>query len=107
MSSTHELLEIIAALKRRLEQAQARAAEAISAAPAGEGPDLSQEIQRLRDQLAAGAVGQEMVQVTLHQAAPPPAGDGAPELPPHLTARALRLVRQARERLDRLRAVHG
>jgi HD-GYP domain-containing protein (c-di-GMP phosphodiesterase class II) len=107
MSSSLDLLEMIAALKHRLEQANARVGKESALVPAvATGPTIPERIQQLRQQLLNGVAGQQVLQITMHQATTP-SGEGAAELPPHLTARSLRLVREARDLLARLRSLDG
>jgi HD-GYP domain-containing protein (c-di-GMP phosphodiesterase class II) len=109
MSNTHDLLEMITALKIRLEQAQARVDDAAGPRPASihQKDDIGVRLQHLREQLTTAAAGQQVLQLTVQTATTGPAGDGAAELPPHLTARAVRLLRQAHDLLGQLRTLEN
>jgi HD-GYP domain-containing protein (c-di-GMP phosphodiesterase class II) len=101
MSETQVLLSKIAALRQRLEQAQGLIRDAGSTAASLLEGD-AEPVSVLERKVAAGARQHALLDTSLRQLAPGPAGEGT-SLPAQLTARAARLLRRGGELLGQLR----
>jgi hypothetical protein len=104
MTTTQDLLGVIADLRQRLERAQGSAGGiGPVAAPACQHTE-AEGLDRLRKKIAAANRDQHLLQSALRQAG---SFADAGALPPHLTSRAARLVRQTRELLHQLKNFTG
>jgi hypothetical protein len=101
MSETQVLLSKIATLRQRLAEGLIRDAGAAAASLLQAGAD---SVNLLEHKVAAGARQHALLDTSLRQLAPGPAGEGA-SLPAQLTARAARLLRRGGELLGQLRAL--
>ncbi len=101
MTTTHDLLGVIAALRQRLEQAQHLAGDADSVATAVLNRAGAEALAGLRQRVDAGCQDTQLMHQALRQAGS--TTTMASELPPHLTNRANRLLQQNRELLNWLK----
>lgn len=102
MSTTQELLSMIATLRQRLEQAQHLAQDAGSVAAVLEHPTALGTVPALRQKISAGSRQLVEMQRTFQEVVSVPEAP-PPELPAHLTSRALRLLQQTRSLLLQLK----
>jgi HD-GYP domain-containing protein (c-di-GMP phosphodiesterase class II) len=103
MTSTQDLLGVIAALRQRLDQAQSLASDAGSAVASVLKRAAMPPIGRLRQQIVTGLGVQQQLQTALHLAGLGDAGHGSTSMPAQLTTQAARLVQQTRDLLGRLK----
>lgn len=106
MNKAESLLGKIAALRVRLEQAQTLAQDASHVAANFLQPRAEEAIQRLHQRVSRISEHAALLDGTVQQlteAFPIPGAE--PDLPGHLTARAVRLLEQTRGLVDRLREV--
>lgn len=103
MTDTQTLVGTIAALRKRLEQAQGLAREATSAVGSLDAEDRA-SLESLRRQAAVVAEVDETVDASLRRLGEVPAAE-TQVYPDRLTARARRVLERGRELLGRLRAL--
>src|SRR5262245_9108711 len=99
MSDTQAILRKIAALRQRLDKAQGVVRDA-PAAPVPLEPAVADPVERLEEQVAAGARHNALIEGAL---GPTAAATEAPALPRRLTARGARLLHFGRDLLGELR----
>jgi HD-GYP domain-containing protein (c-di-GMP phosphodiesterase class II) len=108
MTDTHVLLDKIAALRQRLDQAQGLARDAGSAAAAladGTREDAGR-VWRLERRVDSGSVDAALLEGSLRQLTElAPGAATAAQMPQQLTARARRVLEQTHQLLGKLRAV--
>src|SRR5712691_7681104 len=98
MTDTTELLEKIATLRQRLDQAQGLAKDAAAALV----DKPADPVQVLEHKVRVGAWHNSLIDGALR---PLTCGDGAASLPVRLSARAQRLLKRGRDLLGELRAL--
>jgi HD-GYP domain-containing protein (c-di-GMP phosphodiesterase class II) len=103
MTSTQDLLGVIAALRQRLDQAQSLASDAGAAAASVLERAAPQRIARLRQQIGAGLELRQELRATLRAAGYRDEGPGSTSVPAHLTSRAAHLVQQTHDLLQHLK----
>lgn len=107
MTSTQDLLGVIAALRQRLDQAQSLASNVGAVAASALDRPGADALEGLRKQVTAGNKDQQLLQLALQKIGRTDAGAGTTELPSHLTARAVRLLQQTRALIQQLKKFTG